>query len=64
MFRENLTEKEEAVAHLAALGYKNGEIGEQLVISKNTVKYHLANVYKKLEINNRVELKEALEAFK
>ena len=64
MFRESLTEKEEAVAKLAALGLKNEEIGEQLIISKNTVKYHLANIYKKLEISNRVELKEALEAFK
>ena len=64
MFREPLTEKEEAVAKLAALGFKNEEIGDQLSISRNTVKYHLANVYKKLEINNRVELKEAMDAFK
>ena len=64
MFREPLTEKEETVAKLAALGYKNEEIGEELSISRNTVKYHLANIYKKLDINNRVELKEAMEAFK
>ena len=64
IFRETLTEKEEMVATLAALGFKNEEIGDQLVISRNTVKYHLANVYKKLEISNRVELKAALETFK
>ena len=61
LFSEPLTEKEQAVAKLAALGFRNEEIGEQLFISKNTVKYHLANVYKKLAINNRVELKEALD---
>ena len=33
-----------------------------MFISHNTVKYHLANVYKKLGIRNRVELKEALDA--
>ena len=60
-FVEPLTEKEQEVARLAALGFKNDEIGEQLFISHNTVKYHLANVYKKLGIRNRVELKEAMD---
>lgn len=60
-FRESLTEKEQEVAHLAAIGYKNEEIGEKLSISRNTVKYHLANAYKKLGIQNRVELKNAME---
>ncbi|MBQ7796760.1 MAG: helix-turn-helix transcriptional regulator [Lachnospiraceae bacterium] len=64
VFREPLTEKEQTVARLAALGLKNEEIGGQLSISRNTVKYHLANVYKKLEISNRLELKEAMEAHK
>lgn len=64
VFSEQLTEKEQEVARLAALGYKNDEIGDQLYISRNTVKYHLANVYKKLGISNRVELKAAMDAQK
>ena len=62
VFREPLTEKERLVARLAALGFRNEEIGEHLSISRNTVKYHLANVYKKLEISNRVELKAEMDA--
>ena len=62
VFKEPLTEKEQAVARLAALGNKNEEIAAQLFISQNTVKYHLANIYKKLDIKNRVELKNAMEA--
>ena len=61
VFRESLTEKEQAVAKLAAIGLKNEEVGEYLSISPNTVKYHLANVYKKLGIKNRIELKNAME---
>ena len=64
VFKEPLTEKEQAVARLAALGYKNEEVAEQLFISLNTVKYHLANIYKKLGIKNRVELKNAMEMSK
>ncbi len=64
VFKEPLTEKEQAVARLAALGYKNEEVAEQLFISQNTVKFHLANVYKKLGIKNRVELKNAMEKSK
>ncbi|MBQ2250197.1 MAG: helix-turn-helix transcriptional regulator, partial [Lachnospiraceae bacterium] len=64
VFKEPLTEKEQAVARLAALGYKNEEIAGQLYISSNTVKYHLANIYKKLNIKNRVELKNAMEMAK
>lgn len=64
IFNEPLTEKEQEVARLAALGLKNEEIGDQLFISRNTVKFHLANVYKKLEISNRLELKEAMDAQK
>lgn len=61
VFREPLTEKEQEVARLAVLGFNNEELGENLSISRNTVKYHLANVYKKLGIKNRVELKNAME---
>ena len=62
VFREPLTEKEQEVARLAALGFKSEELGESLSISLNTVKYHLANIYKKLGVNNRVELRDAMES--
>ncbi len=64
VFIEPLTEKEQSVARLAALGHKNEEMANLLYISQNTVKFHLANVYKKLGIKNRVELKNAMEVIK
>ena len=36
-------------------GYKNKEIAEQLVISLNTVLYHIKNIYSKLGVNKRTQ---------
>jgi DNA-binding NarL/FixJ family response regulator len=47
------TKRELEVFKLYALGKQRNEIGQQLFISENTVKYHLKNVFTKLEINNR-----------
>jgi len=63
IFREPLTEKEQTVARLAALGFQSKELAEYLSISANTIKYHLSNIYKKLGIKNRVELKMAMEQY-
>ncbi|MBQ6835132.1 MAG: helix-turn-helix transcriptional regulator [Lachnospiraceae bacterium] len=63
VFREPLTEKEQTVARLAALGFKSKELADYLSISSNTVKFHLSNIYKKLGIKNRVELKSAMERY-
>lgn len=38
----------------------NKEIGDELFISENTVKYHLKSIYSTLNIKNRWELKEIL----
>jgi len=39
-------------------GYKNKQISEHLFISCNTVKTHVKNIYTKLNVNKREELKE------
>jgi DNA-binding CsgD family transcriptional regulator len=44
------------VALLAAQGLKNPEIAEQLLMGRETVKTHLARVYRKLDVANRAEL--------
>ena len=50
-----LSEREAAVLDAVARGLSNREIGRQLWISEQTVKFHLRNVYRKLGISSRTE---------
>jgi LuxR family maltose regulon positive regulatory protein len=56
-----LTEREMEVATLAAKGLSNREIASKLFISEATVKYHLRNVFSKLDIDRRSKLAGILE---
>ena len=51
-----LTAAEQEVARLAAAGLTNAEISENLFVSVNTVKTHLARVYAKLKVTSRRQL--------
>ncbi len=53
----NLSNREESVLQLITEGKTNKQISEALNISINTVKYHLKNIYDKLDIKNRKEAK-------
>lgn len=50
-----LSEREAAVLEAVARGLSNREIGRQLWISEQTVKFHVRNVYRKLGISSRTE---------
>ena len=50
-----LSERETVVLEAVARGLSNREIGRQLWISEQTVKFHLRNVYRKLGISSRTE---------
>jgi LuxR family maltose regulon positive regulatory protein len=50
---DSLTKRELEILILIADGLKNKEIAEQLVISLNTVLYHIKNIYSKLGVNKR-----------
>ena len=52
----DLTPREYQVAKLVASGYANKEIGRRLKISEQTVKNHIQSIFRKLALNNRVEL--------
>mgnify|MGYP002037403158 CR=1 FL=1 len=52
---DTLTEREITVLHLVAQGESNPQIGEKLSISVNTVKTHLSNILKKLQLDNRAQ---------
>ena len=52
-----LSPREREVARLAARGYSNAQIAEELFISVETVKRHMATIFEKLNIKSRIELK-------
>lgn len=51
----DLTDREREVLRLLAQGYDNGEIAEALIVSLSTVKNHIAHVFDKLGVQNRVQ---------
>jgi two-component system, NarL family, response regulator DevR len=51
-----LTERENQVLRLLAVGMSNREIGRRLVISEATVKFHVRNLRDKLEVRRRTEI--------
>jgi len=53
---EELTERELVVLRLVAKGYSNAQIGEELNIAVNTVKFHLKNILAKLQLENRTQV--------
>lgn len=50
-----MTPTEVKVLSLIAQGHSSKEAAEKLVVSKRTVDFHLANIYDKLQVNNRVQ---------
>jgi len=50
-----LTPTEVKVLSLIANGHSSQEAADKLVVSKRTVDFHLANIYQKLQVNNRVQ---------
>ena len=50
---DDFSESELAVMKLLVLGDKNAEIANRLCVSENTVKYHLKNIFQKLQVKSR-----------
>ena len=57
-----LTAQEGQIARLARDGLSNPEIGARLFLSPRTIQYHLGNVFIKLGITSRSELRRVLPA--
>ena len=52
---KELSEREVEVLRLIAEGKSNSQISNELFITVNTVRFHLANIYQKLSVSNRTE---------
>ena len=51
----SLTDRETEILRFVASGATNAEIARQLWITQQTVKFHVSNVYRKLDVANRTE---------
>ena len=52
----DLTHREEEILRLLALGHTNGEVADQLFLSRRTIETHRANIQRKLDLSTRAEL--------
>ena len=52
---ESLTKREFEVLKLLAVGMYNKEVAEKLNISERTVKNHVSNIFKKIEVTDRTQ---------
>jgi LuxR family maltose regulon positive regulatory protein len=51
----SISPREQEVLRLISVGHSNRELAQRLSISESTVKTHLSNIYKKLNVNGRVQ---------
>lgn len=50
-----LTQREAEIMKLIGLGLTNDQLAKKLFVSRNTIKYHIKNIYGKLDVKNRVQ---------
>lgn len=59
--RAAFTPREREVFALVARGKTNAAVAEELVVSENTVKFHLKSIYQKLGIHSKAEVMKLIE---
>jgi DNA-binding NarL/FixJ family response regulator len=52
---EELTRRELEILRLVAEGHSNAKLAKMLWVTEQTVKFHLSNIYRKLDVSNRTE---------
>lgn len=57
----SLTQQEKKIAYHLSVGKKNEQVAQELHISIYTVRTHIANIYKKFEVSNKVDLLMSLQ---
>jgi DNA-binding NarL/FixJ family response regulator len=51
----HLTKREIEILRLVAEGHSNSQLAKMLWVTEQTVKFHLSNIYRKLDVGNRTE---------
>jgi DNA-binding NarL/FixJ family response regulator len=53
--QSGLTRREIEILQLVSEGYSNAQVAKMLWVTQQTVKFHLSNIYRKLDVANRTE---------
>jgi DNA-binding NarL/FixJ family response regulator len=53
--KAGLTRREREILALVAEGHSNAQLARMLWVTEQTVKFHLSNIYRKLDVSNRTE---------
>jgi DNA-binding CsgD family transcriptional regulator len=56
LIQKGLSNREAEVAELVTKGLSNKEVANQLFVTEKTVKFHLTNIYKKMNVKSRAQL--------
>jgi DNA-binding CsgD family transcriptional regulator len=56
LIQNGLSNREAEVAELVTKGLSNKEVANQLFVTEKTVKFHLTNIYKKMNVKSRAQL--------
>ena len=56
LIKKGLSNREAEVAGLITKGLPNKEIANQLFVTEKTIKFHLTNIYKKMNLKSRSQL--------
>ncbi|MCS6838000.1 MAG: helix-turn-helix transcriptional regulator [Bdellovibrionaceae bacterium] len=56
LIQKGLSNREAEVAELVTRGLSNKEVANQLFVTEKTVKFHLTNIYKKMNVKSRAQL--------
>ena len=56
LIRKGLSYRESEVAELVSQGLPNKAVADRLFVTEKTIKFHLTNIYRKLNIKSRAQL--------
>jgi DNA-binding CsgD family transcriptional regulator len=56
LMQKGLSHREAEVVELVAQGLSNKEVADKLFVTEKTIKFHLTNIYKKMNVKSRAQL--------